>query len=426
MPAPRGERTAGVLLAVLLAALRWQGASADTVLIHAGHLIDPATGEVAANRDILVRDGTIVAIEKKLAAPEGARVVDLSADWVMPGLMDAHSHLTYSLPVAFPKLVASYSREGTGLRALRGAYNARALLHAGFTAVRDVGNSADHADTDLRRAIEMGWFPGPTMLNAGKIIAPFGGQSGGFPPEFGPAWQFEFADADTPDEIRKAIRRNIYYGATVIKLVADQHKYHYTQADIAAAVDEAHSAGLKVAVHVTRAETARAVILGGADSIEHGTHLSDEMLRLMKQQGTFLVGTEFPEKHLNEMGINTVTGGKTMGRHFVDRLARAHKVGVKLVFGTDVIVDLPQTNRADMMFDYLDVWLAAGVRPAEILESMTTNAAALFGWAGKRGAIAVGEAADIIATPTNPLHDIHALRRVRFVMKNGAIVRQDH
>jgi len=251
-----------MLLRLLALVLLFAGqAAAQTAAIRAGNLVDPVTGTVAKNQLILVKDGKIAEVGPRVQVPAGAEVVDLSNAWVMPGLMDAHTHLTLGGP-SLDLLESLYLRETTGIRLLRGIRNARAVLEAGFTTIKDVGNSANYADTDLRRAIEMGWFPGPTVLNAGKIIAAFGGQSRGIPAELGPFWQFEYIDADTPDEIRKAVRRNIYYGANTIKLVADNSPYHYSVEEIRAAVTEAHSAGMAVAVHVYGGEAARNVILG--------------------------------------------------------------------------------------------------------------------------------------------------------------------
>jgi imidazolonepropionase-like amidohydrolase len=399
---------------------------AQEVAIRAGHLIDPATGTVAKNQIILSKDGKIVEVGSRVEIPNTAETVDLSTAWVMPGLMDAHTHLTFNIPPSAitSGLMSAYLNESSGLRALRGMQNAQLVLQAGFTTVKDIGNDANYAAIDVRRAIERGWFSGPTMLTTGKIIAAFGGQSTGIPPEQGPFWQFEYLDADTPDEVRKAVRRNIYYGANAIKLVADNNAYFYSQDEIRAAVTEAHSAGLTVTVHVFGGEAARNVILGGADAIEHGFNLSDDLLKLMKEKGTVLVGTDFPEAHLQAMGFNPVIEGKTMGERIVDRLARAYKLGVKMAFGTDTVVDLPNKNRAEMAMDYLEVWVAAGVPPAQILKCMTTNAAELFQIQKHRGAIAAGLAADLIATPENPLENIQALRKVSFVMKDGKVIKR--
>lgn len=170
-------------------------------------------------------------------------------------------------------------------------------------------------------------------------------------------------------------------------------------------------------------EAARNVILGGADAIEHGFELSDELLKLMKEKGTVLVGTDFPEDHLQAMGFNPVADGKTLGTRIIDRLKRAHKLGVKMAFGTDIVIDLPDKNRGEMAMDYLDVWTAAGIPPAEILKCMTSNAAELFRMQKQRGAIAADLAADIIATRENPLDNVQALRKVFFAMKDGKVVK---
>ncbi|MFQ5738260.1 MAG: amidohydrolase family protein [Acidobacteriota bacterium] len=405
---------------VFLTAPAW----AQTSAIQAGNLIDPATGTVARNQTILVRDGKIVEVGASLTIPEAARLIDLSESWVMPGLMDAHTHLTLGSAGEL-SLEAEYLKSSSALRALKGMRNARDLLMAGFTAVKDIGNDANYAAVDMRRALERGWFVGPTMLTTGKIIAPFGGQSHDIVPEAGTFWRFEYVDADTPEEVRKAVRQNIFYGANAIKLVADNSPFYYSVEEIRAAVAEAHRAGITVAVHVMGGQAARNVILAGADSVEHGFELSDELLELMKEKGTFLVGTDLPLQHLKRMGT---AGGilpppETTSAAILDRLRRAHHIGVKMAFGTDAIIEMPNRTRADLMLDYLAVWEAAGIPAAKILKCMTTNVAELFRWQDERGTITPGQAADIIALPANPLDNIQVLRRVEFVMKDGRVVK---
>jgi imidazolonepropionase-like amidohydrolase len=399
--------------------------AAQTTAIRAGNLINPATGTVAKNQIILVKDGKIAEVGPAVKIPEGAEVIDLSGAWVMPGLMDAHTHMTLGSPGEL-FLEGEYLKASSAARALNGLRNAQNVLMAGFTALKDIGNDANYVSIDIRRAIENGWFVGPTMLTTGKIIAPFGGQSHGIPPELGPFWRFEYQDADTPDEVRKAVRQNIYYGANAIKLVADNSPFYYSEEEIRAAVSEAHKAGLTVAVHVMGGQAAKNVILGGADSVEHGFELSDELLRLMKEKGTFLVSTDFPYEHLKLMGTSggILPSAEITSKMILDRLRRAHAIGVKLAFGTDVVMEIPGKSRSDMMLDYLAVWTAAGIPPAEILKAMTINVAELFGWKGQRGAIAAGQAADIIAMPSSPLENIQALRKVQFVMKDGKIVKK--
>ncbi len=175
-------------------------------------------------------------------------------------------------------------------------------------------------------------------------------------------------------------------------------------------------------MHVQGGAAARNTILGGADSIEHGFDLDDDLLRLMRERGAFLAGTEFPLAHLLAMQRPREEAQAT-DRKVVERLRRAYQVGVKLAFSTDTVVDLPGKTRGDMMLDYLDQWVRAGVPPAAILKALITNNAELFRMADKRGRIAAGFAADIIATPRNPLEDIQALRQVSFVLKDGHIVK---
>jgi len=396
-------------------------AAGQTVAIRAGNLIDPKNGTVTKNQIILVKDKKIVSVGAGVAIPQDAEVLDLSNSWVMPGIMDAHTHVTFGA-AKFSLLWNDYLDKGTGLRALEGLRVAQTLLNAGITTVRDVGNDANYAAVDLRRAIDAGWFTGPTILTAGKIIAPYGGQSPGIPSELGPFfWRFEYIDADGPEQIRAAIRQNIFYGADLIKLVADSNDYHYSLDEIRAAVEEAHHANRAIAVHVFGGEAADNVIRGGVDSLEHGFYLTDDQLRLMKEKGIFLVSTDFPEAHYVK---GELPNAKEEAAKELDRLRRAYKIGVKLGFGTDIVIDLPDETRADMTWDYLAMWRTAGIPPAEILKCMITNNAELLRISAQRGAIETGLYADIVAMPQDPLADIESLRSINFVMKNGTIVRK--
>jgi len=397
---------------------------AQVTALRAGGVVDPGNGSLARNQIILVEGTKIVSIGGNTPIPAGAKVVDLSQSYVLPGLMDAHTHISWNSGWGDEGTYARLETTSTAFRALMAIKLAREALNSGFTTLRDVGGiEGEYAMTDVRHALALGWFIGPTIQSCGKIIGPYGGQYHKVAPEYGRTWTHDFADADSPDEVRAAVRRNIFYGANCIKLVADNSIYHYSVEEVKAAVTEAHSAGLAVAVHVLGGEAARNVILGGADSIEHGHNLDDDLLKLMKEHGTFLSGTEFPLAHLVGM-YRSSSEAEDQDRREVDRLRRSYKIGVKIVFSTDTVIDLPGKTRGQMMMDYLDQWLRAGIPPADILKAMITTNAELLRIADQRGRIAPGYAADIIATPRNPLEDIKALREVNFVMKDGRQVKQ--
>ena len=399
----------------------------NAIAIRAGGIVDPVKGSVAKNQVILVEDGKIKQVGPDLAIPPGVPAIDLSREWVSPGLMDAHVHLTLTeVTGGNAPFESFYIKESSTYRGLRGLRNAQDLLRAGFTTVRELGNDGNYATEDVRRAIQAGMFDGPTILTSGKIIAPFGGQSTAIPPEQGPFWRYEYIDADTPEEMRKAVRENIYYGVDVIKLVADNSPFHSSVDEIKAAVDEAHHAGRTVAVHVYGGEPADNVIEGGVDSLEHGFFLTDEQLQKMKAKGMFLVGTDIPRSQLDLLGTS---GGifpppEVLAPRIIDRLRRAYRIGVKMAFGTDVVIEVPNKTRADLMFDYLAVWRQAGIPAADILRCLTVNPAELMHINQQRGSIAPGLAADLVAMPANPLEDIESLRKINFVMKDGKVIRR--
>jgi imidazolonepropionase-like amidohydrolase len=411
--------TAGLLLLLVSPTF------AQIVAIRAGVIVDPAHGGSAKDQIILVERGRIKSIGAHIAIPPGAEIVDLSKEWVTAGLIDAHTHLSETFMVGDAPFESFYLNQSSTLRGLHGLHNGLVVLNQGFTTVRDVGNSAEYAMSDVRRAFEAGWFVGPTIIDSGKIIAPFGGQSHNIPAGQGHFWQFEYIDADGPEELRKAVRTNIYYGAHVIKLVADNSAYHYSVAEVRAAVDEAHHAGIPVAVHVMGGEAADNVIEAGVDSIEHGFDLSDAQLERMKAKGIFLVGTDSPRAYLDILGSASgmLPDPAALAPKIIDRLHRAYHIGVRLAFGTDTVIDIPGRTRADIMLDYLAVWREAGVPAADILKAMTVSAAELLRIDSVRGSVAEGLSADLVAMPADPFADIENLRKIDFVMKDGKIVR---
>lgn len=408
----------------LLLVISILGAHAQNTVIKAGHFFDSRNGKMLDNQIIIVQNGKIKEVGANLKINEKDTIIDLSNSWVLPGLMDCHVHITKNQPYRNLSNEKLNTTESTALRAIRGTVVAKEFLENGFTTVKEIGNDANYATADIIKAIKKGWIQGPTIIYAGKIIAPYGGQSKGINTEHEHFWDFEYIDADTPDEIKKAVRKNIYNGATVIKMVTGDNGIYNTE-DIKAAVDEAKKYGLKVTVHVNNdAASAINVILGGAAAIEHGFKLDDTQLKLMKDKGTFLVGTDFSFDNWYAYGSDS-TRTTTMANITIDRLKRAYKIGTKMAFGTDIIVNLPGLNRVQSNLKVLNTWKAAAIPSSYILQTMTINAAELLGIEKERGALEPSYYADIIALKNNPLDDIEAITTVQFVMKEGKVIRRD-
>jgi imidazolonepropionase-like amidohydrolase len=386
------------------------------IAIKAGKLVDPEKGTTATNQIILVRGQRIEAVGANVQIPADAHVIDLSKSTVLPGLFDAHTHLC--MTVKKERDAGNYYittlLDPTPYRAIEGVANARDMLAAGFTTVRDVGNAGNYADTALREAIERGLVPGPTMLNAGRIIAPYGGQFH-LQPEKKDLGTPEYAFADTHDEMLKAIRENIHYGAKLIKIVVDDQKYIYSVDDIRFLVAEAHRSGLKLAAHCWTRAGAHNAAEAGVDSIEHGQMMMNDDLQLAKKNHVVLVGTDLTVVAARE------SGSPELHEVFVDRLKRAYQIGVTMAFGTDVYFLVPGETRGTLAIATVDSWAEAGVPAKDTLQAMTINAARLLGVDAQRGAIKPGLAADIIAMPENPLENIQAVRKVSFVMKDGSV-----
>jgi imidazolonepropionase-like amidohydrolase len=414
------------LLLLLLAALAFASVSvsAQVTAIRAGRLVDPEAGTAAENQVILVEGGKIKAVGRGLNIPAGANVIDLSRATVLPGLFDAHTHLCMSVNMERDAGNYFYTtlRDPDSYRSLQGAANGRAMLEAGFTTVRDVGNEGNHACTSLRRAIERGLVVGPTVVNAGRIIAPLGGQFHLQPDKPGLA-EPEYRFADTRDEMRKAIRENAHFGARLIKIVVDDQPYMYTADDIRFMVEEARRAGLKLAAHCWTPEGARNAAEAGVASIEHGYNITDEDLALAKRNNVTLVFTPFPEWVLKEFRLPP---GRAEAEYRLvsGRLSSAYKMGVTIAFGTDAIHDLPKYTRGTLAMMWIDSYAAVGITPRDLLRMMTVNAARLLGVEKERGALRPGLAADLIATPDNPLDNINTLKQVSFVMKDGVVIKK--
>src|SRR5215470_18218141 len=319
------------LLASLTAA-QAPAQSGPITAIKAGRLIDPETGTAAANQVIIIEGEKIKAVGAELAIPAGASVIDLSKLTVLPGLVDAHTHMaiTYKEQPENNYYYLTYVMDSTPLRAIQAASNGIQLLNSGFTVVRDLGNNALYADTAHRVAIDQGWIPGPTLVNSGVII---GGKGGQFwpTPEMVKEHNIvypEYLEADTRDEIVKAVRENMLFGAKVIKICVDCKPWGYTVDEMKLFISEAAKGGLKVAGHVQTPEGASRAIEAGIWSIEHGMALSEEHHRLMAQKGIFLASTDTP--------FTSYHGTKEDMDRNAAKLKSAWQHGVKITFSTDM------------------------------------------------------------------------------------------
>jgi imidazolonepropionase-like amidohydrolase len=397
-------------------------ANAQNKVIKAGHVFDSRSGKMLENQIIIIQNGKIKEIGKNLTINKSDSVIDLSDAYVLPGLMDCHVHITANLEYRKRNWNDIAVIEGTALRGIRGMLVAKEYLDNGFTTIKEIGNDGNYITSDIIRAIKKGWIQGPTIFYSGKIIAPYGGQSQGIIPEHEFFWHDEYIDGDSPDEIRKAIRKNIYNGATVIKMVTGDNGIYSTE-EIKVAVDEAKKYGMKVTVHVRNdAASATNVILGGAAGLEHAFELDNTQLQLMKDKGTFLIGTDFAFDNWYAYGMDSATA-KAMEAMVIDRLKRAYEIGTKMAFGTDIVINLPGLNRVQSNFKILKTWKAAEIPASYILQTMTINAAELLGIEKERGVLEQGYTADIIALKNNPLDDIEAVKTIQFVMKDGKIIR---
>jgi imidazolonepropionase-like amidohydrolase len=430
-------RKLGILMAVLslagsiLPAQEKPGQQPATVFVRAGRLLDVRSGSYVERVAILIEGGRVKevgkAVELESRLPRGARVVDLSAYTVLPGLIDAHTHLTFDPgQMGFTGLGISVPRE-----ALIGARNARATLEAGFTTVRNVAANG-YADIALRDAINAGDVPGPRIDASGPAI----GITGGHCDENLLAPEFHYhaeGVADGVSAVMAKVREDIKYGSDVIKFCATggvlsqgdrPDLEQFSPEEMRALVVEAHRLGRKVAAHAHGAQGIKDAVLAGVDSIEHGSFINEEDIELMKEHGTYLVPTLYlSDWFLENYKTLALTDDIIAKAKYVlpaarQNVARAFREGVKVAFGTDAAVYPHGLNAHEF-----GVMVKLGMTPLQAIQAATVNAAELLGWSDRVGTLEPGHYADLVAVEGDPLQDVTVLERVKVVMKGGEVVK---
>jgi imidazolonepropionase-like amidohydrolase len=428
------HRTFLALLAVSCAL-----SAADTAyVLKAAHLFDGKSDHVVSPGLVVVANGKIIAVGGHAAFPAGAEIIDLGDATLLPGLIDAHTHLTYPYERDFRNEELNALKKTIPERTLDAVDIVRRTLMAGFTTVRDVG-AGDYIDVGLRNAINAGKIPGPRMLVAVNAIGATGGHcdsSAGFAPNiFGRETGIPDGVVNSPDQARQAVRYNIKYGGDVIKTCAtggvlsltdDVDTPQLTQAELDALVAEAHALRRKTAAHAHGATGAKTAIRAGIDSIEHGSFLDDEALDMMKARGTFYVPTlmaaEGLKERLTDGYLPPVIAAKARQAIAAldDTVRKAIARGVKIVVGTDAAV-YPHGRNAGEFHLLVDL----GMKPIDALKAGTSLDAELLGVADRTGTLEPGRFADIVACSGNPEEDIRQVEHIRFVMKEGVVYRGD-
>lgn len=407
-----------------------------TLAIKAARLIDGTGKAEITNAVVVINDDRITAVgaAAQVQIPAGAKVIDLGDVTLLPGFIDAHTHVIGRVlgdPDGSNAPVTDYNSFG----AIIGTRNAKNLLFAGFTTIRNVG-APNFDDMALRKAINEGWIPGPRMMAAGHAIGITGGHcdENGYKPGLLDGG-IKDGIANGPDEVRAAVRYQVKYGADVIKTCATGGVLsegdavgatQYTYEEMKALVDEATKLGRRVAAHAHGTEGIKIAIRAGVTSIEHGSFLDEEGAKMMAERGTYLVPTMMAGEAVEKLAKSGVLKGliaeKALAAAASMRNATrlAHKYGVKIAFGTDSGVIPHGTNAHE--FSLMVEW--GGLSPMESIMAGTMNAATLLGWEKNIGSLEAGKYADIVAVPGDPLKDIHQMEMPSFVMKGGIIYRR--
>jgi imidazolonepropionase-like amidohydrolase len=405
-----------------------------TTVLRAARLIDGNGGAPITNAVVVIVDNKITEVgsASQVRVPENARRIDLGDVTLLPGLIDAHTHIIGRV-LGDPDNDASVVKDFESFGAILGVRNAQNTLLAGFTSIRNVGAQGRFDDMALRKAINEGWVDGPRIQSAGHALGIRGGhcdENGYRPGLLDPG--IEGGIADGPDQIRAAVRYQVKYGADVIKTCATGGVLsegdavgatQYTFEELKALVEEAHKLERKVAAHAHGTEGIKLAVRAGVSSIEHGSFLDEEGARLMKQQGTFLVPTLSAAEGVERAAKTGVLKGLRAEKALAAAAAVRHAIKlavanqVMIAFGTDAGVIPHGTNGHE--FELLVSW--GGMSNMDAILAATRNGSRLLGWDKNLGTVTPGKWADIIAVSGDPLKDIKNMEKVMFVMKNGVV-----
>ncbi|WP_223644091.1 amidohydrolase family protein [Corallococcus sp. EGB] len=403
------------------------------IALRAARLFDGKSERALPDAVVLIEGSRIQAVGTGLAIPSGTRVIDLGDVTLLPGLIDAHSHLLLDLgPLnGDGSLIPPVAQSSTAERALLGAKLGREMLEAGVTTVRDVGNSGVNGDVALRNAIQRGWVQGPRISACTRALAPQGGQFPTLQPPAQSLIEQEYVTISGVEEARRAVRQALMDGADCIKVIVDNGHNLLSLAELKVIVEEAHRMKRPVATHTTTDESIRIAVQAGVDSVEHGYSLPDDVLAPMARGRIFLVPTDGP---MDACDLFDAEGGdaerqrqtKERCRRSIaraqERLRRAVAAGVRIAAGSDMYIVLPGLTRGQASVKWILAYAEAGLKPADILRAATVNAAELLRMQDQIGSLAPNKLADLLAVEGDPLKDIRALNQVRFVMKNGQVV----
>jgi imidazolonepropionase-like amidohydrolase len=422
------------LIVFLAAAASLTGQTTPVTVIKAGTLVDTQAGRALANQVIVIEGDRITRVGPGLETPKGASVIDLSNAVVLPGLIDAHVHITGEATTNYYESL--FRRSFVDSAVLAHLY-ARRTLEAGFTSIRNLG-SEGFVDVALRNAIERGDIVGPRIQTATYYISATGGHGDmvGFSPWLQGALPSQMSGiADGVEAVRQKVRYLVKFGADVIKfgasagVLSEEESVgapQYTQAEMNAIVDEARTWGRKACAHAHGTEAIKMAVKAGVASVEHGSLIDDEGIASMKRQGTYLVADIYNDDYIlgeyARLGYPSaiIEKEKKVGRLQRENFKKAVAAGVKVAFGTDAGVYPHGLNARQ--FRFMTEW---GMTSMQAIQAATVNAADLMGWQEKVGAIAAGRFADIIAVRADPLKDIASLEKVAFVMKGGAVVKNE-